>query len=447
MSGAGIAFERAAHVLGGRLAGAAVHHEGRCAWLSFDVDESNPAGSVIETSTGPDLYGGTAGIALALSYLASGGSDPVVAAAARGGLRHALANVGDDVSLQMGRAGVALAALVAGRLLEDADIVAGGADLAREVADVSTRGSSTGEWDLIAGDAGIALALTSFAEETADPDHLGAAVQTADRLADAGLDTSYGTCWPSPSADAPGLVGLGHGTSGAALALATVADRAGRGDLAARAADALRYERVWSHAMWGWPDLRGVTGARAGRTSLPYPTQWCHGSAGAGIARARMLRLPVMTGLLGESCLTEVAAAVEVSTTTTLRQLATPDTGLPNLSICHGVGSVAELHLECHLTSGDQEHLDHARRLTLAGLGVPEELRGAWLDGSVSETDLAAPLERIACGLPGGPEVPGLMLGLAGVVVLLLRLADPASVPAPGLGADTADGSRTRLLR
>lgn len=446
MSGTANAFARAAHVLGGRLAAGAVQLEDRCAWLSFDVDESDPGGSVIEVSTGHDLYAGTAGIALALAHLAGDEPDPAVMTAARGGLRHALAHLDDDLSLHAGRAGVALAALVAGRLLEDADLASKGVRLAREVAEASARGPGRGGWDLIAGDAGIALALTSFADETGDPDYLDAAARVAGRLADAGMSTSYGTSWPAPTAEGPGLVGLGHGTSGAALALATVADRTGRGDLAARAADALRYERAWCHPLWGWPDLRGVTGANAGRTP-PYPTQWCHGSAGAGIARARMLRLPVMAEFLDEACLTEVASAVEVCTTTTLRQLAASDTGLlPNLSICHGVGSVAELHLECYLTTGDQEHLDHARRLTLAALGVPEASRGGWLDASMADAELVAPLERIACGLPGGPEVPGLMLGLAGVVMLLLRLADPTSVPAPGLDTNTFEAARPRLV-
>ncbi|NHB83744.1 hypothetical protein G7085_00885 [Tessaracoccus sp. HDW20] len=81
------------------------------------------------------------------------------------------------------------------------------------------------------------------------------------------------------------LCGLAHGASGVALALAEAAvAHPGVADVAAPLiAGALRWESAWHDPGLGWPDLRGDDGG--------HPVLWCHGAAGIGAVRLRLLEL------------------------------------------------------------------------------------------------------------------------------------------------------------
>lgn len=147
----------------------------------------------------------------------------------------------------------------------------------------------------------------------------------------------------------------------------------------------MAYERGWFCPERGnWPDLRASRGDAAGR---PFLHAWCHG--GPGIGLGRLASAPhVDDDAIGE----EVAAAVA----TTL------DQGFgQNHSLCHGdLGNLDLLWKASHPAAG------MAARI-LAGIE-----RGGW-----------------RCGVGVRTEVPGLMVGLAGIGYGLLRAAAPATTP------------------
>ena len=134
-----------------------------------------------------------------------------------------------------------------------------------------------------------------------------------------------------------------------------------------------------------WRDLRDPEHVR-------FPTAWCHGAPGIGLAR-----LAAMPLLEDDGIRADIATALQ----TTLA------TGFGfNHSLCHGdLGN-----LELFLRSGEPSWHDTANRL--AGAILDSARQRGW-----------------RCGTPMEVESPGLMTGLAGIGYGLLRLAAPARVP------------------
>lgn len=410
------AFRAPALELGLRLVREAVWHADRCTWFGDDVIGE---GEVIYRSSHADLYGGTSGIGWFLANLWAATGEDGLAATAGGALRHALSRTTEasDVGLYTGSAGVALAAVTGGALIGDGAIVEEAASLARLTARTAVAAPGA-ESDLIGGLAGSALALVELSRALEDEEVLAAAGALGERLRDR-FDGDVRAWERGAGPSEPPLCGLGHGASGVALALfelgASLGDRA-FDDAACRALD---YERRWfSREHGNWPDLRELDRSRLDSGAMaPYLVYWCHGAAGIGLVR---LRVHERTG--DESWLAEAAAAIDTASATMLRALATED-GTPagvDLSLCHGVGSVAELHLAAAETTGDDEHVLHARRLVRLAVS-----------GRHSAGDELQLPEELPCGVPGGGETPGLLVGLAGIGALLLRLEDPAHMPSP----------------
>lgn len=421
--GVGLAIAR-------RMVEEAVWHEDRCTWSGDDIDQgpgTPPDGELVHRPVGPDLYGGTSGVAWFLGHAWRAGGDAGVRRAAVGAIRHSLHRTGDtpaDTGLYTGALGVAVAAGSVARLLGDgpraAAIGARADGLGETVAALCVDGhpplaGDPGGADLIQGDAGRVVGLLLLARRPgASPALAGAAAVAGERLLAAAERAPEGWSWPAPDPAWPGLCGLGHGASGPAVALGMLAAATGDPRFAEGAHQAERYERSWfDRGRGNWPDLRAAP--------ADHPSFWCHGAAGIGVARLQAWR---RTG--DPTVLAEAAAALDTATAATLRALSQPggdDTPAPafqgNLSLCHGVSSVAELHTLAGELTGDADHLAHGRRLAQWALGGTDATQG-----------------DIACGIPGGGEAPGLMLGLAGVGATFLRLADPSWLPSPALPVD-----------
>jgi lantibiotic biosynthesis protein len=437
-------FVRAAAAVGEQLVAAAISHQGQCTWLTHDIDEDADQPTVVETSCGPDLYQGTAGIGWALAHVAALTDDSAAATTAAGALRHAIAHAPDDLSLHGGRAGIAYAAIEGGGVLGDEPLTDTGYAIARALARRVCGRGGDGDiaWDLMGGQAGVALSLAALPGN--DGVLLEAAHTAAQRVVHRAEVDDVGWRWPSQGTAEPGLCGLGHGAVGAALALATVAQRTGTDEFGTAIAGALRYERAWLDPAAGWPDLRGLTRLSVHSGGHPtYPVHWCHGAAGAGIARARLADLLAPSQESRALLLAEAGAAIDRATTEALRSLAPDPLARPwlaNVSVCHGIGSIAELHLAAHDITGDGEHLRHARQLILGALAVPPEDLSRWEQGRVTDQEMRAALTDVSCGIPGAPAVPGLMVGTAGLLALLLRLADRQHIRPIGLPQARGEG-------
>ena len=375
-----------------------------------------------------DVYGGTSGIGWFLAHLSAATRDDDVAATARAGLRQGLARVGEATAdgFYTGRAGIALAAVTAGRALGDAEIVSEGADLALAARD-ARREAAVAEVDVIAGAAGTILALLQLGRALEDSAFRAAAVSVGEALLSRANRDADGWSWPAAAASEPFLCGLGHGASGIALALLELEAASGDARFGEGARGALLYERTWfSREHGNWPDLRELDQARIEAGAAPaYLVYWCHGAAGIGLVRLRAHERGA-----GASATAEAGAAIDVATATMLRLVGAGRDPVPvDVTLCHGAGAVAELHVCAAETTGDREHLATARRL----------YRWALWGKDASEPGRLP--RELPCGVPGGSETPGLMLGLAGIGALLLRLHDPAAIPSPLLPVAWAGGT------
>ncbi len=248
-------------------------------------------------------------------------------------------------------------------------------------------------YDIISGSAGLLCLLVAVYESEGSEWALRAAQRTGGFLLAAAQPQPQGLAWP-PAAIAPAegpLSGFSHGASGIAYALLRLFEVTGDARYRDAALSAADYERsLLMPNEENWKDLRANAAANAHRGCMA----WCHGAPGIALARLHGQRLPGCSGLSRDA-----AIAVQA----TLRR------GFGGVSggshcLCHGdMGN-----LEVLLQSGDREGA------LQAAAGV---LRGARVHGWRTSG-------------PGGVELPGLMMGLAGIGYQLLRVEDPESVPA-----------------
>jgi lantibiotic modifying enzyme len=406
-----IGFVAASREIGQRLVSTAVWHQDRCNWTGDEVDFIDGRWQVVHRSLDGSLYSGTIGIARFLAHLSRHVDDDSLRATALGALRHGSIDAERSFSpgLWTGTAGAACVLVEVGRLLNDPSIVERGFALGTAIAQSlsgHSAGGPVGGLDHISGIAGSVVALAHLTRQRSDR-HLHEACDTmARQLIACARKRAFGWSWPMDDRHAsdPHLCGLAHGASGMARAFAEAHAICGSADFAVAMMEAVRFEKSWFNSrLANWPDLR----AQIEQTEYSYPVFWCHGAAGIGMARLRLYQLSHDTTVLAEA-----TAAIEAAHRALRPMLGTgvvpPDW---NLSVCHGLGSIVELLLSAYDVLGLGECLESARAAGRVGLQDAYRRR-TW-----------------RCGVPGGGEHPGTMLGLAGIGLWCLRLADPAGVP------------------
>jgi lantibiotic modifying enzyme len=187
------------------------------------------------------------------------------------------------------------------------------------------------------------------------------------------------------------LAGFSHGAAGISWALLQLAAATGDDRFHQAAREALKYERSLYSASTGWPDLR--YGAPAEQHSM---CAWCHGAPGIALGRLDSLRF------LDDAAMREdIATAIDATL----------------------AGGFGKGHSLCHGDLGNLEILALAAEI----LGTPGLAgRVGRLTGGVLSSIRDHGWRH---GLIGRGEVPGLMLGLAGIGYGLLRSGAPERVP------------------
>lgn len=387
--------------IGRQIADGAIWHDGRCTWVGA-MPEEGPAGPrMTYASFGPDLYGGTAGVALVLAELYAASGESLFQAVALGAIEHALSRAGDvppgaSLGLYTGRPGVALASALAGRLLGRADLCERGATLGR---DLDPRPESA-ENDLLSGRAGAITGLLVLHAMTGDDVLLRKSAEIGDQLLNAGVREAETLSWSSPSFPGqPNLTGFSHGAAGVGYALLELFRATGDHRFRAGAEGAFAYERrLYNPDAVNWPDLRQRDpGGDQPEDPPSYTALWCHGAPGIALSRLRA------SELLGDSQYRNEALTALQTTHDSVR--AGLHTG--NYSLCHGLAGNAEILAEGRpLLDGQSENLVH----TIAHAGI--ETHGQ-------------PGRCWPGGVPGG-RTASLFLGLAGTAYFYLRLNDDA---------------------
>ncbi len=399
-------FIDAAARIARRLCRDALWHGQECNWLGWAVDVFGRNWSVVYKAQSPNLYDGTAGIALFLARIHRLTGEELFAETAIGALNHsfaALPSLPEEVrcGVYSGGLGIAWAAAAAGDALGDERIVR---RALREAAGMG-RATDQAPWlDVLGGAAGAIQALLELDLPQQAREH-GA------RLLQAAVRGASGTSWDTmPGQTTAHLCGYGHGAGGIACALLELWSATGEKRYRDTALDAFRYERShYSAEHRNWPDLRDVSPYLPAQPQAPaqqvYAMGWCHGAPGIGLSRLRAHQL-----LPGDAAIAgELDAALATTAEACRKWVAMPGSGL---CLCHGLGGNADLLIAAATALGRPE----------LRAAAEEAARG--VIAQIVPNDLPWP-----CGVNGGGETPNLMLGLAGIGYFFLRLYDSAEVP------------------
>jgi lantibiotic modifying enzyme len=394
-----------ADTIGRRLVRDAVWAGDRCGWLMWTQEPFAGALRPVFKAAGADLYMGAAGIGLFLAHLSTVTHDGAQRDAARGAARRVREELVERppalAGFYTGAAGGAWALARIGAALGDDGLVRDGVRLLREAAERAPAGLH----DLLAGDAGIVLALVDAGERYGAPELLDVAERLAERLVATAVRSAEGLSWPTGAGESRHLLGLSHGTTGIALALLEL-HRARPDDRWRQTAlGALAYERaLFDPRQRNWPDFRTFPGVPAG-SGPAFPVAWCHGATGVGIARLRM------HDLLPDD--PRVLPEVDAAIANAVAALNAPVNPLStDFSLCHGATGNSELLLLVGERFGRAEAVAAARRVGDVGYETFHRPRLPW-----------------ACGIQGCGETPSLLTGTAGIGMHYLRLYDPAAMP------------------
>jgi lantibiotic modifying enzyme len=405
------AFEAAREALGW-VTGAAVPADGGATW-----PETRAAGA----PASDDLYGGTAGVLVALTEARLSGiadfDDHAQAAAgrlrtliaARAGANAAqeapdirAASDATDFGLYSGLGGYVTALGAWASVSGDGPTAAAARDGVRSIADAAEGGQPLSTFrDLLSGDAGILLVLVGMGGAAAGP----AAAMIGDRLIAEAEWPDGEPDWRANEETPCSLPNFSHGAAGIAYALATASGPLARPNFLDIALSAgRRLVRLGSR-----PDgtLAVPHSIPQQAWSAPVSYGWCHGPSGT-------VRLFDLLDRLrpGDGWAEHAAAS----------RLAVRESGLParlypgfwdNLGQCCGTAGVGEMALDRYQETGDPQWLAWAGTLAADVLGrcIRDQAGIRW-----SQTEHKASPPELE------PAV-GWMQGAAGIAGWLLRLA------------------------
>lgn len=393
--------------IGSRLVRDAVWSGDHCTWLGWFVVPEGGWPRVAFCAGGADLYAGTTGIALFLARLARLTGDRRQSQAARGGMRHALSRSARgawQIGAYSGLAGILHGALAIGETLDWGEAIGAVPPLVQRLSAAPRE-----DWhnDIMAGRAGAIRVLVDAAQQHAIDGTLDLAARLGDELIALAIRKDETWSWRTTDVAAErNILGYSHGTAGIAAALTALARATGERNFLAAAMGALNYEyAAFDPVHRNWPDFRPQARAPGSegiaRTSM---VAWCNGAAGTTLALARLDR--------GDRD-RRAEKHLDMAITTTAASLP-PHAHLRggDFCLCHGIAGNAEILLQIAELTGRAD-------LRMAAVAAGEDglerhhSQGVW-----------------PCGIEGGGETPGLLVGLAGIGHFYLRLHDSA-IPSP----------------
>ena len=392
----------AARAVGDRLGALALLGEGDATWIGLTLTAKDRWSLA---PLGLDLYNGLPGVTLFLAYLGAITGEERYSGLSRAALTTIQRQVEQNrphltsIGAFDGWGGVIYTLTHLGALWNESELLAQAEEMVGLLPDLIKQDET---FDVIGGAAGCIGGLISLCRYASSDRALAAAFRCGDRLLVQARPMERGIGW-TPQFPATGpLAGFSHGAAGMAWALLELAALTDEDRFRRAALAAIDYERsLFSAEAGNWPDLRefepsGRT-TKNGQAGEKFTAAWCHGAPGIGLARLRALRY------LDDA---EIRLEIDAALRTTSKQ------GFGgNHSLCHGDLGNLELLLEAGRMLVEPQWLAQAGRR--AAMILESIDKDGWL-----------------CGIPLGVESPGLMTGLAGIGYGLLRLAEPARVPA-----------------
>ena len=257
------------------------------------------------------------------------------------------------------------------------------------------------------GRAGAIAPLLDLARRFARAEFVDVARRCGDEVVAAAEHDGDAALWSlAPGLATRNLLGFSHGAGGIAWALLELAHVTGEARYAATAQAALRYERRWYSPEHGsWPDFR----AALPPGTPTHPLVWCHGGAGIGLSRLRILELlPDDAGVRAELGAALERAAVFEGSAARRR----PVPGVPWPPAPWGVPALSGCLAACAERFDDAELRAFVASTARALVERYPRTRTPW-----------------PCGVMDAGETPSMMTGTAGIGYAFLRAHDPAAVP------------------
>jgi hypothetical protein len=392
-----------------------------CNWVGRATSErAKPGGPITPTALalGPDVYCGSAGIALFLAQLHALAPDARFRRTAAGAIARSILQFGRSppkeplsaLSYFSGDLGAGYVASRVAKETEHVELSVGAESILDRVVEGAARPHM---FDVIGGNAGAIPALLWLSRVPAYARCRSLAMALGEELC-ATAARSAATChWQSNTesdsrAESGPLLGFSHGAAGMGLALLELHGVTGRADFRETARGAFAYvDSQFDRKQGNWPDVELKAEAPGAGVTPNFSVAWCHGAPGIALARLR-------AAALDPDCRENHVAMARLGIETTLRAIEKSlEYPRADTSLCHGLAGLGEVLLFASEALGDSSY--KARAVALAETLIARHgASGDWPSGVVS----------------GGPN-PSLMLGLAGVGYWLLRLHNPTRVPSP----------------
>jgi type 2 lantibiotic biosynthesis protein LanM len=368
-------------------------------WKSYQVNQQGTS----EADIGPDLYNGTAGIALFLAYLDTIVPRPHFRQAAERALSYSLLHRDrKSIGAFQGQAGLVYLLIHLYHLWKDPAFVKLACDLSAEV---TSELSSDRDFDVLNGVAGIIPVMIGLSQ-IAPGEGLPCAHSCAEHLLRHAERDGHCWSWPlkQPGEAKANLTGFAHGAGGIGWALIALGSLTARSDYIEAGRTAFAYEAThFDEDEMDWYDLRTrARGIGMNQRGHHFANAWCNGAAGIGLSRIASWSL---LGKSDDALLKDAYLALRA----TLRNFHT----VSNDTLCHGKAGNAEFFLRFALLKEEPAYQIEAN--------VQAQIQ--WQH-----------FEKARNWIFGGANVavfPGLMLGLAGFGMHFLRVAYPERISSP----------------
>ncbi|MGE5674497.1 MAG: lanthionine synthetase LanC family protein, partial [Mycobacterium leprae] len=274
----------------------------RCNWMGrHDVEDSLLARySVRSAALGPELYGGSAGVALFLAELYGRTGDESVRQTARAAIRRSVhymqrqPTAASPLSFFAGHLGMAY---VACRLMELDPEANLDPEVAWLIGCILQERSEPTPLDVISGCAGAIAPLLLLARRPGLGELAEAAIRCGEEIC-AAARWEDGRCYFESARvigqgmTSPPVTGFAHGASGLALALLVLYAHTGTARYRDVARGALAFEdSLYSETDRNWVDTRFPYVQEDGAIKGTFQHGWCHGAPGIALARLHGARL------------------------------------------------------------------------------------------------------------------------------------------------------------
>ncbi|WP_166925085.1 lanthionine synthetase LanC family protein [Flavobacterium poyangense] len=400
-------FLETAWNIGTSLLKSSIWHDKSCTWQGYSFEPLNGTYQPVIRSFGPDVYSGTAGIALFLTALYSEREDPILLKTIEGSVEQMKSTMYDAINhgFYAGKPGIAATLIKIGKELNRPNWIQAGLDLLDSIPSESLQSY---EIDIISGAAGTIPVLLDVHNTFKKPELLTKAIALGRLLCGAAVKNEKVWSWATVPSQ-KNLTGFSHGSSGIALALLQLYQETGDSMFLEAAEGGFNYERQsFDNTQQNWPDFRDDVVASTATNVCGLA--WCHGAPGITISRLKANQLhpdPVFVSEMGIALTT---------TTNSVYQSLMENLTNTNYSICHGIAGNADIIMDC----GGKEYQELAEAVGNAGIHKYQNNTIQW-----------------PTGLSTGQYTPGLMMGVAGTGYFYLRLLNKdkhKSVLVPQLG-------------